>query len=205
MHFYGPLFSDAWSTALDWFTSYSLASKTVFGCIFAFVGAIVTWRRGGTLVHVIWSMISVGLGALAIIGGMFVISVFYYAPYALLDSVASQTTQDTRTQQNQACDMRVTDLRRRINAAVDEIEARDWIGDTIHAVAEKETAEQERLKEHEKLETHQREHPEIPSFIIAADAANSDRKVEKTPRDLEQIRHELKAMLDSLRAPSAAP
>jgi hypothetical protein len=91
----------------------------VFGIIFALLGALVTWRRGGgAFIHVVWSVVTVCLGALAIIGGMFVISVLYYAPSALLEKTADAASAHTRQVEQDS----EQPLRRLINTTISEIE-----------------------------------------------------------------------------------
>jgi hypothetical protein len=95
MHFYGPLIRQGYQITLDWMASYSLGIRVIFMVIFG----TLSW---GTLRSIFFGdanvpmlkriarvIVEISFGPAAVIGTMFIISVLYYAPSALLQQTAN--------------------------------------------------------------------------------------------------------------------
>jgi hypothetical protein len=110
MHFYSLLISQAWAICVVWVASYSLVSKIVFGSLFAASGAIaeaLLWPQDSQVSRRVARLIVGAVaGPVAVVGGMFLIGLFYYAPSAALENFAIQAANAARTDTEQNCQTR---------------------------------------------------------------------------------------------------
>jgi hypothetical protein len=90
--------------------TYSLISKIVFGVLFASSGLIAEyflWAKDVEMSRRIAQLVvSAIVGPIAVVGAMFLISLFYYAPSAVLESTANEAAKNSRalTQKENASD-----------------------------------------------------------------------------------------------------
>jgi hypothetical protein len=107
MHFYSMLFSQAWTICEAWVASYSLVSKIVFGVLFAGAALVLEsllWPMGSEMLRRIARLIIGAIvGPIAVVGVMFVICLFYYAPSAVLGNVANDAAKTAQAETAQSC------------------------------------------------------------------------------------------------------
>jgi hypothetical protein len=95
MHFYGPLIRQGYQITLDWMAQYSLGMRAVFAILFGLVswGAVERVFFGDPRIPVLKRIarliIEVVFAPVVILGALFVVSVVYYAPGALLQRTAN--------------------------------------------------------------------------------------------------------------------
>ncbi len=98
MSFYGPLALTAWTVTKQWAAAYSLFAWTLIGVVPPLTSIVVfefLWRRRRRVSTVIWRTLRIvleGLGTfLVVVAGMFLMSLFYYAPPLVLQRVAADS------------------------------------------------------------------------------------------------------------------
>jgi hypothetical protein len=106
MHLYGPLFRTAWAITLDWATSYSLVSTTILAVISMVVSVAViefSFAQPQLMIRRIARLfVELVIGPLVIVGGMFVVSLIYYAPKSFLTQTSATVAQNARQEQQAA-------------------------------------------------------------------------------------------------------
>jgi seryl-tRNA synthetase len=138
------LFSQAWMICVTWAASYSLVSKIVFGILFAASGAIaesLLWPQDAKVTRRTARLI-VGavIGPIAVVGGMFLISLFYYAPSAMLQNVTSQAANAARTETEQNCQTRQAALSKQVSNLQAQVQADPYARKLIQAERERDAA-----------------------------------------------------------------
>jgi hypothetical protein len=122
-HFYSPLVCEGWRIGYDWVSSYSLFSKIAFGLLFALSGAAIehtVWPQDTAMSRrLVRLVISAIVGPLIVIALMFAISLFVYAPSAVLANVehrsassASAAAEQRHHDQEMALTTEVSQLRK---------------------------------------------------------------------------------------------
>jgi hypothetical protein len=109
--FYGPLLHTAYSIASAWLISYSIISKTVIAIVSAVVAIVFleylfpeTTRERPTVSVMIRRafrvLAGVTIGPILIVGVMFIVSLVYYAPTALMQNTVTTDVQKATQQQS---------------------------------------------------------------------------------------------------------
>jgi len=122
MHFYWLLLMQAWQITLDWMALYSLGTRAAFAILFGLVswGALERVLFGDSKIPMLKRMarliVEVVFAPLVIIGAMFVISVVYYAPSALLQETATNAATKAGTSADKGCRQQLADSYSRFEA-----------------------------------------------------------------------------------------
>ena len=127
MHFYALLFSQGWQIGLAWVASYSLVSQIVFGALFAGAGVIAElflWPQDAEMSRRIARLI-VGaiVGPIAVVGAMFLISLFYYAPSSVLQNSASQAAKAAHIETERNCQTQQAALSAKVSHLQEQIQS----------------------------------------------------------------------------------
>lgn len=106
MDFYWPLIKLGCQITLNWMAEYSLGTRALFGILFGLVslGTLRAIFFGDTTVSMFKRIIRIAVelvfGPAAVIIMLFIISVVYYAPSALLQETATNAANEARTNAN---------------------------------------------------------------------------------------------------------
>ena len=144
MHFYSLLFSQAWRICLAWMASYSLGSKIIFGGLFGFGVALaesLLWRRVAPTPNRMtrWVMSAV-LGPLVVLIGMYLISLFCYAPSAVLQDSVRKAANSAHAEAERNCQMRQASLSKEASSLRAEIQSDPYARKLVQAQHERDVA-----------------------------------------------------------------